>query len=290
MQQYGTSYYYATLFFPKEIQQAVMQLYRFVRIPDEIVDHITMSDLDRHYAQAKVSLQDMYDDVMQAITENNQQHPIRWQTAKLFNTYHITHSYVTDFFQAMIQDCTVHRYDSYTQLQWYMYGSAEVVWLMMCEIFQAPTTAYPPARLLWEAMQYTNFLRDIYQDYIDYGRIYMPTDRLAEYGLTHDTIISFCHNKQINAAFEDFMQAQIVHCRWLYQQANQGIKILPKQTQLPVLLASKLYEGILDKIESINYNVFAHSARTDKRQKAKIVWYNWFVYQHEHCRLRQNYK
>ena len=62
-------------------------------------------------------------------------------------------------------------------------------------------------------MQYTNFLRDIYQDYIDYGRIYMPTDRLAEYGLTHDTIISFCHNKQINAAFEDFMQAQIVHCR-----------------------------------------------------------------------------
>ena len=77
MQQYGTSYYYATLFFPKEIQQAVMQLYRFVRIPDEIVDHITMSDLDRHYAQAKVSLQDMYDDVMQAITENNQQHPIR---------------------------------------------------------------------------------------------------------------------------------------------------------------------------------------------------------------------
>jgi hypothetical protein len=40
MQQFGTSYYYATLFFPQEIKKAVMQLYKLVRIPDQIVDEI----------------------------------------------------------------------------------------------------------------------------------------------------------------------------------------------------------------------------------------------------------
>lgn len=290
MQRYGTSYYYATLFFPKDIQEEVMELYRFVRIPDEIVDHITSLDLNLHYTQAKIKLQDMHNDVLQAIKENNQDHHTRWQTAKLFNTYHITHSYVTDFFQAMIQDCTVHRYETYIQLQWYMYGSAEVVWLMMCDILQSPKHAHAQARLLGEAMQYTNFLRDIYEDYVQYWRIYMPDDRLKVYELTHNDIIHFCQTNTINKSFKKFMQAQIKHCRDMYIQANKGITLLPEQAQLPVLLASKLYEGILDKIVSIDYNVFANSARTNKRQKVKIVWHQVIKHYHDRCRLRQYYR
>lgn len=38
MRRYGTSYYYATLFFPRRIKRDVMTLYAFVRIPDLIVD------------------------------------------------------------------------------------------------------------------------------------------------------------------------------------------------------------------------------------------------------------
>ena len=38
MQQFGTSYYYATLFFPEDIKKDVFTLYKFVRVADEIVD------------------------------------------------------------------------------------------------------------------------------------------------------------------------------------------------------------------------------------------------------------
>lgn len=38
-----------------------------------------------------------------------------------------------------------------------------------------------------------------------------------------------------------------------------------------IRLSSRLYEAILDKIESIEYNVFAHSARTSKRRKSRII-------------------
>lgn len=39
---------------------------------------------------------------------------------------------------------------------------------MMCDILQSPKHAHAQARLLGEAMQYTNFLRDIYEDYVQY--------------------------------------------------------------------------------------------------------------------------
>lgn len=67
---------------------------------------------------------------------------------------------------------------------------------MMCELIgydcDQQDEVYRTATLLGEAMQYTNFLRDIREDYLDYGRIYIPADRLAVYDLTHDDVIQFC--------------------------------------------------------------------------------------------------
>jgi len=293
MQHYGTSYYYATVFLPKKIQEAVMHLYKLVRIPDQIVDQI-QPDItqEQHYIQAKKQLQQMQQDIRQALKNKEHKHTTRWPTVTLFQQYNIQTAYLDDFFKAMIQDCDIHRYKTYKQLQWYMYGSAEVVWLMMCDLLQAPEQSRPQARLLGEAMQYTNFLRDIYEDYTEYGRIYMPTDKLQAHGLTHDDIVHFCQTKEINPAFKTFMKEQISHCRQLYTQANKGIALLPNYAHLPVLLASKLYEAILDKIEAIQYNVFANSARTDKRQKGKVIAYQ--VMAHHICPMKYykqfNYK
>ena len=117
MQRYGTSYYYATLFFPKHIQEAVMQLYKFVRIPDEIVDNISDKNLDIHYKQAKEELTNMHRDIHDALATNNTNHPARGEIVQLFNQYQINPNHIDDFFAAMIQDCDMHRYESYEQLQ-----------------------------------------------------------------------------------------------------------------------------------------------------------------------------
>lgn len=116
-------------------------------------------------------------------------------------------------------------------------------------------------------MQYTNFLRDVYEDLIEYGRIYMPIDRLNSHDLTPDDIHIFCKTKHIDDRRINFCRAEIDFCRALYTQAETAIPHLPIDAQFAVLLASKLYQGILDKIESIGYNQFAGSARTGKIQK-----------------------
>gem|GEM_PF-3173176 len=45
MRRFGTSYFWATLLLPKKIQHQTVELYKFVRIPDQIVDDISSDDI-----------------------------------------------------------------------------------------------------------------------------------------------------------------------------------------------------------------------------------------------------
>jgi phytoene synthase len=100
-------------------------------------------------------------------------------------------------------------------------------------------------------MQLTNFLRDVYEDYSDLDRIYMPTDELNQFGLTHEDIIKFCQIKQIDDRWIEFMKHMINRCDQLYNQANATIRYLNPSCQSAITLSSDLYREILRKIESI---------------------------------------
>jgi len=69
MKQYGTSYYYATLFFPRDIQKRVMKLYAFVRIPDLVVDQKNGND-----QEARNTLLAMRSEREKAYTAHDTQH------------------------------------------------------------------------------------------------------------------------------------------------------------------------------------------------------------------------
>lgn len=72
MKKYGTSYYYATLFFPASIKDDVMTLYAFVRIPDLVVD---VKDQDPHIA--KKELLNMWEEWESVYSSKDILHPTR---------------------------------------------------------------------------------------------------------------------------------------------------------------------------------------------------------------------
>ncbi len=278
MQRYGTSYYLATLFFPKNISQETMQLYKFVRIPDQIVDGevqdwpvLATTNLSEHYLAAWKQLRAMWKKRESVYTRNDYSDEEWGLSAKLFHDKKIPFSYSRDFFDAMLMDTDTHRYQTYEQLQQYMYGSASVVGLMMCHITGFEKEAIPYATLLGEAMQLSNFLRDIGEDYELLGRIYLPEQDLKRFDLTHNDIIYYCESKRIDERFVHFMQEYITLNRKQYAQALEWLQYLPKKTRKGVYLAAIIYEGILDRIEKNNYNVFARSCRTTKRDKTKLL-------------------
>lgn len=262
--QFGTSYYFATRFLPSDLRQATYALYSFFRIPDEIVDN-TQYNSDKDIL---VELQDWQEVWERAYHGYITEYPVLNLTSKIFHTYHIPYQYSLDFLAAMKQDIIIKEYKTYKDLQEYMYGSASVVGLMMTYIIgYTNEKALEYAPLLGEAMQMTNFLRDIGEDYDQRRRIYIPQDDLVKYKVTKDMIQSH----RVTAELVNCLQYQIQHTRALYRESDKGLQYLNKRGRFAVIMASRMYEAILGKIEQNHYNVLTKRARTSKREKVYIL-------------------
>lgn len=260
--QHGTSYYFANKLFPQSIQQAVHVLYAFFRIPDNIVDLVTDVELATH------QLDDWERKWLDAYHQYSDSEPVLYASSFVFHQYKIPLEYSSAFFQAMKQDLGKTRYETYAELEQYMYGSAAVVGLMLSHVigFQDPKALDYAAKLGY-AMQLTNFLRDIKEDYVERNRIYMPQEELQKFKVTEAIV-----QQAFSTQFDNFMQFQIARARQLYREADQGILLLDSHGQLAVRVASRLYEAILDKIEQQGRNIFLGRVRTSKWEKLKLLW------------------
>jgi len=262
--QFGTSYYFATRFLPMNLRQATYALYSFFRIPDEIVDNA----INQNPEAILQELEDWEAMWHQAYAGDKTKYPVLNITAEVFRKYEIPYQYSLDFLTAMKQDVYTNRYQTYADLQAYMYGSASVVGLMMSYIIgfnNIKALEYAP--YLGEAMQLTNFIRDIGEDYKERGRIYLLQEDMHKYNVTENNI----RDNKINADFIKLIKFEIKRARNLYRQSDSGLKYLNKRGRFAVIMASRMYEAILDKIEQNNYDVLTKRARTSKREKIYIL-------------------
>jgi phytoene/squalene synthetase len=81
----------------------------------------------------------------------------------------------------------------------------------------------------------------------------------------------FCHSKIIDDRRVSYMKRAIARCDEFFEQSFSGLKYLTKFSRQAVYLAARLYQSILRKIEKIEYNVFAFSARTKPSEKFIIL-------------------
>jgi len=260
--KYGTSFFFATQFFPPGTRDAIYAIYTFARIPDEIVDDhekegkaATLAQLnewrERWLAAMDVGRSD--DDVMNAIVHT-------------FRKYKIPVEEGEAFLRSMFIDEEKSTYANYDELEEYMYGSAGVIGLMVTRIVGfSSEAAFPHALKLGYAFQLTNFLRDIREDIDELGRVYMPQDELQRFGVDHQDILDHRHDER----FISFMRWQVARNREVYREALPGIPMLTWRGRLAVRVSYVLYKAILAEIERANYNVYRGRVRTNFRQK---VW------------------
>jgi phytoene synthase len=262
--QFGTSYYFATQFLPNDLRKATYALYSFFRVPDEIVDNA----IDKKEESILSELEDWEQMWQKSYNGEKTKYPVLNITTEVFKKYNIPYQYSMDFLNSMKQDVYTKKYKTYKDLQEYMYGSASVVGLIMCYVIgfnDIKALEYAP--FLGEAMQLTNFIRDVGEDYKERSRIYLPLEDLKKYNINE----SFIAKNQISSDFIELIKFEIKRARELYRKSDQGLKYLNKRGRFAVIMASKMYETILDKVEQNNYDVFNKRARTSKREKIYIL-------------------
>lgn len=259
--QYGTSYFWSTYFFPKKIRERTWVLYAFLRYPDELVDNPQGSKEEAHK-----NLQDWKDGWYKAYQGNTDVHPILRANAVLFKECSIPFEYSEIFLERMLQDTHTNRYNTYQELEDYMYGSATVVGYMMCHIIGFKDGALPYAKALGEAFQLTNFLRDIKED-LERDRIYIPVVDMENYQVSETDLQSSIMNSHVR----ELIDFEIQRTETLYQEAKKGIELLDRDGRRAVRIALYLYKRILDKIKKNPHSIFKKRVRVSWYEKIYII-------------------
>jgi 15-cis-phytoene synthase len=258
----GRTFYYATKLLPDRVRDATYVLYAFFRVADEVVDDAAGVSPERQRRR----LEELR---AEALGEAEPESPVLVAFQEVKAEHGIDDETVEEFIDAMATDIGKRRYRDYEELEEYMGGSAVAVASMMTAVMdpENPEVARPHARALGEAFQLTNFLRDVREDVVERDRIYLPETTLAEHGVTTEQIERFEMDEDFAAA----MQTELARTERLYREGVAGIKYLPEDCQLPVLLAAVLYAEHHRLIRSCGYDVLNEEPELGTLRKLSLV-------------------
>lgn len=260
--RHSKSFHLASALLPRMQRMAARALYAFCRVTDDIVDCAeegAAADLADWRLRATSSVPPEGDPVLLAWTDARIRHEIPLH-------------YAEQLIDGVAQDLHKTRYNTFDELATYCYSVASTVGLMSMHIIGfASQDAIPYAIKLGVALQLTNILRDIGEDWRR-GRVYLPVDELQSFGLSPSNIAS----GRVTAEWREFMKFQIARNRQLYEEALPGISYLNRNGRFAIAAAANLYRAILDDIEANDYDVFtrrAHVTTVGKLVKLPATWW-----------------
>jgi phytoene synthase len=260
---HSKTYYFSTRLFPPEVRPHVHALYAFMRYADEIVDNPGTISLEEQLS----ALEAFEEETLAAVASERVPNPVLRAYANTVRVRGIDPEDIAAFMKSMKMDTRVFRYPTYEDLELYTYGSAAVVGLMMCRVVGvADKRADAHAEALGTAMQLTNFLRDIGEDW-GRGRVYLPLEDLERFGYAEE----YLGKGIVDERFVELMRFEIQRTRKLYSLADEGMVYIPRGRRYPVIVARELYAAILDRIEAQGYDVFSRRAETSRPGKLKVA-------------------
>jgi phytoene synthase len=267
---HGRTYYLATRLLPPRQRPAVHALYGFARYADDIVDTPPPSVGPR---QVAARLDALSAGLTAGLRRGHSDHPILAAVVDTASRYGIGADLFTDFLRSMRMDLTVSEYPDRAALGVYVRGSAEVIGLQMLPVLGTvgdPAEAAPYAAALGRAFQLTNFLRDVAED-LERGRVYLPADELAAHGVDRDLLTWCLHHRRTDPRVRAALAGQHATTREIYRFAQDGVRRLDPVSRPCIDTARALYSQILDRIEDLDFAVFAHRARVGRRRRARLA-------------------
>lgn len=266
--RHGRTYYLATLLLPPAKRPYVHALYGFARYADEIVDDLASTLSDREKADR---LRSWGDGFFAALRRGRSDDPVCRAVVDTVLRWDIPVEHFEAFLHSMAMDLSVTEYATYDDLYEYVYGSAAVIGLQMVPILE-PTQpeAYEHAKDLGVAFQLANFVRDVGED-LQRGRVYLPLEDLARYGLTRADL----ERRVVTAEIRAVLELQVARVRALEESARPGIAMLHPSAQACVEAARVLYCGIVDAVEDIDYQVFTRRATVPTSRRLAVALPAW---------------
>jgi phytoene synthase len=259
----SSNFYYAFKLLPPERRRALYAVYAFCRFVDDIADEDSIRDPAALLARWREELDRVYGGApTRAISR---------ALADAARRFSIPRQCFDEFIAGMEMDLTRKRYATFEELRLYCYRAASVVGLMCIEIFgYSNPGAKVYAENLGIAFQITNILRDVRED-AGRGRIYLPLEDLARFGVTEDEILHGTYSD----AFVRLMEFEANRAREYYERAERALPPEDRGSLMTAEAMRSIYRALLNLIVSSNYRVLDRRLSLSAPRKLYLVGRAW---------------
>ena len=257
--KHSSTFYLGSRLFPKQQRQAVSIIYAVCRSGDDAVDEAPNTAAGHaRLARWWSHIERAYDGTPRA------SEPLELGLHWVLTHYDVPRMAFYELYLGLRSDLEPVAFETMDELMLYCRRVAGVVGLLIAPIpgYRGGPETLDQAVALGQAMQLTNILRDVGEDF-GRGRCYLPRDLLGRHGVDVEALRRGDIDDSYVALLEEL--SQLAHD--LYRQGWHGIPKLHGPSAMAVAVASLNYEGILRKLEQNRYDNLTRRAylRTHER-------------------------
>lgn len=279
--RHSHSFRYAARFIPAPHDELIADVYAFCRFTDDIVD----GDARTPSSEMRARLSDWQRLAGQAYAGIPTGIKLLDKPLGEMGRRGIPFAYAVDLIEGMRMDVREkaggeaapsapgRRYANLAALDVYGYRVASVVGLWLTRLVGVhDEEVLARAAELGQAMQLTNILRDVGEDWRN-GRLYLPLDVLERHGITEEDIARAAASSpeapRIPRGWDVAMEELMRHAEGRYERAFEAIPALPAFFRSPVAVSGMVYRDIHTAIRRNGYDNFTRRAHTSASRK---VW------------------
>lgn len=242
---------------PQERRRDIATFYAFCRVVDDIADGSGTRE------ERAAALEKWRAALEQPVANEPALAPA---VRDLIRAYKLPVTHFHEIIAGVEMDLGHAEYATWADLRLYCHRVASVVGLVSIEIFGARDPAAREYALnLGLALQVTNILRDVGEDFANGRRIYLPREDRERFGVTEDDLAQ----GRRTAGFLQLMDFEADRALGYYQAAE--LPAGDRKALAPAEIMKAVYGRLLEKMRRDRWRVFGQRYRLSKLTKLWLV-------------------
>ncbi|HEY5593567.1 MAG TPA: squalene synthase HpnC [Nitrospiria bacterium] len=247
-------------FIPKKLRPYVHSIYAFARIADDFADEPDTLD------NLRLAFLENWENQLLQCVWRTPQHPVFIALKETIHKFDLPVTLFQDLLMAFKMDVTTKRRERFEDLLTYCRNSANPVGRLVLLLFgYRDPELHALSDSICSALQLANFWQDVAMDEKD--RVYLPLDDMAKFGYREEDL----KEHRCNEAFRNLMRHEIARTRELFHRGRPLCDKVGRDLRFELHLIWNGGMTILDRIESVDYNVFIHRPILGLKDKITVV-------------------
>ncbi|MGA7802401.1 MAG: squalene synthase HpnC [Gammaproteobacteria bacterium] len=253
----------ASLALPRRLRRPVSTIYAFARTADDLADEGSAAPDERLAALDAMERQ------LQLIERGEPPEELLFiALADTVRRHRLPLAPLRDLLRAFRLDVTKHRYANFAELMDYCRCSANPVGRLLLHLYGAATPrniGYSDG--ICTALQLVNFLQDLYSDYRERHRIYVPQDELERFGVDE----SHFRDRRSDAAMHRLIMFQVDRAGRLLRAGAPLGKSLKGRAGFELRMIVLGGDSVLQHLRGQREDLFSRP-RLSAGERLRMVW------------------